>query len=369
MSDLDDRLADLRVVVCVGSGGVGKTTVAATVALGLAAQGRRVALVTIDPARRLAEALGLDELGNDPQEVDRDLFTQAGLEVQGELSAMMLNVKRTFDELVGRLAPDRLTLEQILANPVYNHLSTAVAGTQEYTALAKLFDIERSGVFDVIVLDTPPSRNAVDFLLAPQRLTAFLEGRALTMFLRPTGAALRVAGVVSAALRRIVGMAMLDDLTSFFRLLSGLMDGFRKRAGEIQALLTEATTGFLIITSGEAEPIEEAIFLSAELDRLGMHRTGLIVNRVHPLDLAGADVRRTTERLTGTLGSGLSGRVARKHAEMQLLATREQVLLARLREGLDEPEPRSVRDRGEDIHDVSGLVALHQELFGVECRP
>jgi anion-transporting ArsA/GET3 family ATPase len=369
MSALDDRLSDLRVIVCVGSGGAGKTTVAATVALGLAAQGRRVALVTIDPARRLAEALGLDELGNDPQRVDPEPFASSGLELKGELSAMMLNVKRTFDELVERLAPDRRTLEQILANPVYNHLSTAVAGTQEYTALAKLFDIERGGAYDVIVLDTPPSRSAVDFLLAPQRLTAFLEGRALSVFLRPTGTVLRVAGLVSGALRRIVGVAMLDDLTSFFRLLSGLMDGFRSRAAEIQSLLGEATTGFLIVTSGEAEPIEEAIFLGAELDKLGMHRTGVIVNRVHPLDPSGADMRRTTERLTPPLGGRLAAQVARKHAELQLLATREQDLLVRLRDVLDEPNHRSLGDRGEDVHDVPGLVALQQELFGVECRP
>ena len=215
MTGLADELRPLRVVVCTGAGGVGKTTVAVGVALGLAAEGRRVALITIDPARRLAEALALDDLGNDPQPVDLEPFTRAGLRCQGELSAMMLNVKRTFDELIARLSPDRRTLEQILANPVYNQISGAVAGTQDYSAMSKLFELNREADYDVIVLDTPPSRSAIDFLLAPQQLTTFLDGRALSAFLRPTGAMLRAAGLAFAAVRRIIGVGMLDDLTMF----------------------------------------------------------------------------------------------------------------------------------------------------------
>ena len=182
MSPLATRLSGKRVVICAGAGGVGKTTVSAAVALGLAAQGRRVAVVTIDPARRLAEALGLDELGNQPQRVDPARFDGSGLAVDGELFAMMLDVKRTFDELIARLAPNAFTRQEILANPIYRHLSAAVAGSQEYTAIAKLFEIERERDYEVIVLDTPPSRNAIDFLEAPGRLIGFLEGRALKAF-------------------------------------------------------------------------------------------------------------------------------------------------------------------------------------------
>jgi anion-transporting ArsA/GET3 family ATPase len=343
---------------------VGKTTVAATVAIGLAAEGRRVALITIDPSRRLAEALGLDDLGNEPQPVDPGLFSHPDAEFHGELSAMMLNVKRTFDELIARLAPDRRTLEQILANPIYNQISGAVAGSQDYTAMSKLFELHRDGAYDVIVLDTPPSRSAVDFLLAPQRLTGFLEGRGLSAFLRPTGAMLRVAGLGFAALSRIVGVGMLDDLTTFFRLLSGLVEGFRQRAAETETLLADVSSGFLIISSPERAPVEEAIFLARELERLGMHRSGLIVNRLHPIDPSGADVTGTAARLTPGLGEALAARVARKHAELQTLARREQPLLNRLRTALDRPATFALLDRGADVHDAPGLVSLCAELFG-----
>lgn len=363
MSGLGPELRGQRVVVCAGAGGVGKTTVAAAVALGLAAEGDRVALITIDPARRLAEALALDDLGNDPQAIDPEPFARAGLEIRGELSAMMLNVKRTFDELIARLAPDRRTREQVLSNPVYNQISGAVGGSQEYTAMSKLFELHQSGAYDVIVLDTPPSRSAVDFLLAPQRLTAFLEGSGVSAFLAPTAVILRFAGVAFSALGRIVGGGMLEDLTTFFRLLSGMMAGFRRRAAETEALLADGSTGFLIITSPERAPVEEAIFLDHELERLGMHRNALIVNRLHPLDPRRGGVADTAARLSAKLGEALAARVARKHAELQILARREQPLLNRLRTELDDPPTCSVLDRGVDVHDAHGLVSMWAELF------
>jgi anion-transporting ArsA/GET3 family ATPase len=362
VSGLGASLTARRVVICAGAGGVGKTTISATVALGLAARGRRVAVVTIDPARRLAEALGLAELGNQPQRVDLSRFEEAGLRVPGELSAMMLDVKRTFDELIGHLAPDATTQESILANPIYEHLSRAVAGSQEYTAVAKLFELAREATYDVIVLDTPPSRNAIDFLDAPDRLTAFFEGRAMAAFLRPTGPVARAAGVVFAALRRITGVGLLDDLSTFFTLIGRLLDGLRDRARGVQELLTEPGTGFLIITSTERAPMAEAIHFAQELDRLGMRRAGLIVNRVQPLHASEPSADAAARR-TRVLGDSLAKKVAKTDAEVQLLARRDQASLQELRIALGEPDPVWLADRDADLRDVLGLVDLERELF------
>jgi anion-transporting ArsA/GET3 family ATPase len=363
MTSLVGELARSRIVVCTGAGGVGKTTVAASLALGLAAQGRRVALVTIDPARRLSEALGLDDLGNDPQPVDPEPFERSGLVLGGELSAMMLSVKRTFDELVGRLAPDRATLEQILANPVYQQLSTAVAGSQEYTAVAKLWEIDRRSDYDVIVLDTPPSRSAVDFLLAPQRLRSFLSGRALSMLIRPAGLSMRMTGLVFGALRRIVGVGLLDDLRSFFGLMAGLVDGFREQAGDVESLLADPTTAFLIVSSAESDSVEEAIYLGGELARLGLRQAGLVLNRLHPFDAGGSDVESTATRLTPALGEELAARVATTHSELQRWASLERHSVDRLRAALGGPPTAGLLDRGADVHDARGLVGLQAELF------
>ena len=176
-----------RIAICGGSGGVGKTTTAAAIAMGMALDGARVAVVTIDPAQRLANSLGLEELGNEPRRVDARRFARAGLEMKGELWAMMLDPKRTFDELIGRLAPNDSARDEVLENRIYKELSSAVAGSQEFTAIAKLYELDREGDYDLLVLDTPPSRNALDFLDAPDRLTSFFEGRALQVFLRPDG--------------------------------------------------------------------------------------------------------------------------------------------------------------------------------------
>jgi anion-transporting ArsA/GET3 family ATPase len=363
VSTLAARLAHKRVVICAGAGGVGKTTVAATIALGLAAQGRRVAVVTIDPARRLAEALGLDQLGNQPRLVDPERFRRSGFEVNGELHAMMLDTKRTFDELIARLAPDAYTRDQILDNRIYRHLSTAVAGSQEYTAIAKLFELEHQGDYETIVLDTPPSRSAMDFLDAPERLIGFLGARALSPFLAPTRRALRAAGIVFAALRRITGVGLLEDLTTFFRLTSGLLGGFRTRATDVQALLTDHTTAFVIVTSPEGAALDEAIRFAAQLERAGMHRCGVIVNRVHALDPDEHTAATTEARLAPALGARLGRQVARAHADVQILARRDRAALQRLRTALHEPEPMCLADRETDVHDIHGIADLHNELF------
>ena len=298
MTSVVPLLEGKRIVICAGSGGVGKTTTSAALALGMAERGMKVAVVTIDPAKRLANALGMDELGNEPHLVELDL--------DGELWAMMLDAKRTFDEVIERLAPDDATREEIFENRIYQQLSSAVAGSQEFTAIAKLFELDQEGDYDLLVLDTPPSRNALDFLDAPGRLTGFFQGRAIRMFLRPAGIGGKIigrgTGVVFSLLKRVTGVDLLEDLSVFFRSLGGLIDGFSERAERVGALLEDPATTFLIVTSPQHDPVEEAIFFHRKLREAGMPFGGMVVNRVHA---AGGDERR---------GPGRAGRRARRGA-------------------------------------------------------
>jgi anion-transporting ArsA/GET3 family ATPase len=361
--DLLDRLDGKRVVICAGSGGVGKTTTSAAVAMGLAARGARVCVVTIDPARRLADALGIEQLGSEPRRVDDARFAGHGVVIEGQLWAMMLDPKRTFDELIERLAPDAATRDEILDNRIYRELSGAVAGSQEFTAVAKLYDLETSGRFDVIVLDTPPSRNALDFLDAPDRLTGFLEGRALRMLLAPSGLAARVVGrgtsVVFSVLGRLTGVDLMNDLKVFFSALSTVLDGFRERATAVKALLGDDATTFLIVTSPEREPVAEAIFFRDKLREAGMPFGGLVVNRVHPLapEEPGAD-----EGVPG-LDPALARKAVRTLAEFRVLAARDAAAIERLRGAVGDDDPVVVPHLAGDVHDVDGLVLVHRHLF------
>src|SRR3954449_1107890 len=285
MTSVVPLLEGKRIVICAGSGGVGKTTTSAALAMGMAAQGLRVAVVTIDPARRLANALGLAQLGNEPRLVDAARFAPHGVEMRGELWAMMLDAKRTFDQLIERLAPDKATRDEVLANRIYQQLSSAVAGSQEFTAIAKLYELDQEGGYDLLVLDTPPSRNALDFLDAPGRLTHFFQGRTIRMFLRPAGLGGRIlgrgTGVVFSILQRVTGVDLLRDLSVFFRSLGGMIDGFTERARRVGALLEDPATTFLIITAPRHDPVEEAIFFHRKLRAAGMPFGGLVVNRLH----------------------------------------------------------------------------------------
>ncbi len=371
MSVLAERLQGMHVVICAGSGGVGKTTTSAAIAMGLAAGGARVAVVTIDPARRLADALGLAELHNDPALVDPRRFASAGVEIEGELWAMTLDPKRTFDELIERLAPDEATRDEILTNRIYQQLSGAVAGSQEFTAVAKLYDLHASGQFDVLVLDTPPSRNALDFLDAPDRLTGFFEGRALKVFLAPSGLAARVVGrgtgVVFGVLQRLTGVDLLEDLGVFFRALGGLVDGFRERAEGVKRLLGDPATTFMVITSPEREPVEEAIFFAGKLREAKMQFGGLIVNRVRELGRPGErlpDPSRVAAQLGPRLGDKLAAKVARTYGEALAMAQRDAAAIEWLIEETGEREPVTVPELDGDVHDVEGLIAIHAHLFG-----
>jgi anion-transporting ArsA/GET3 family ATPase len=362
-----ERMAGKRICICTGSGGVGKTTTAAAVALGLAARGQRVAVVTIDPARRLAGALGLEQLGNEPRMVEPRHFARHGLELRGELWAMMLDAKRTFDDLIELLAPEASTREEILANRIYQELSTAVAGSQEFTAVAKLYELDASGRFDAIVLDTPPSRNALDFLDAPQRLTGFLEGRALKVLTAPTGAAAKLAarssGLVFSALRHVTGVDLLADLSAFFGVLSGVVDGFAERARAVDKLLGDPGTTFLIITSPEPAPVEEAIYFRRRLAEAGMPFGGLVVNRIRVL--APTEPTIDQSALTTDLGgdSELAATSVQALRELRALAHRDATSLRHLAAELDDEHPILVPQLDREVSQVAGLVIVQRFLF------
>jgi anion-transporting ArsA/GET3 family ATPase len=354
LTSIDALLAGRRMVICAGSGGVGKTTTAAAVALGLAQEGKKVAVVTIDPARRLANALGLDELDNEPRRVD--------IEAEGELWAMMLDAKRTFDQLIERLAPDERTRDEVFSNRIYQQLSSAVAGSQEFTAIAKLYELDQDGDWDVLVLDTPPSRNALDFLDAPNRLTSFFQGRAIRMFLRPAGLSGKLlgrgTGVVFGILQRVTGVDLLRDLSTFFRSLGGMIDSFTERARRVGALLSDPATTFLIVTAPRHDPVEEAIFFHRKLREAGMPFGGLVVNRVHqPPDEALAPA------IADQLGPALAERVGVAAAELAALAARDAANVERLRERLGDPPTIVVPELEDDVHDLEGLALVRGHLF------
>ncbi len=365
--DLTKRLQGKRVVVCLGAGGVGKTTTSAALGFGLAARGAKVAVVTIDPARRLAAALGLGELSGEPRRIDPEQLAAQGVDEPGELWAMALDVKRTFDDVIARLAPDEGSREEILANPVYRELSSAVAGVQELGAVTKLYELSTEHEFDVIVLDTPPSRNALDFLRAPENMLHFLEGRALKVFLAPGGLAARFlgrgTGLVFAIFARVTGVDMLGELSTFFKSLSGVIDGFGERIRGVAELLRDPETSFLIVTSPEHEPAREALFLAEQLRGERMKCDATIVNRVHLHGLGGHSAEEVEASLASDLGEAFARRAAHNLADFDVLARRDRDTIAHLGRELDEQNPVIVPYLDEEIQDLAGLARIAGYLF------
>jgi anion-transporting ArsA/GET3 family ATPase len=361
-----------RVCVCAGSGGVGKTTTSAAIALGMAARGVKVAVVTIDPAKRLANALGLEELQNEPRRVEPERLGAGQIEVEGELWAMMLDPKRTFDELIDRVAPNPGRAAEIKDNRVYRELSSAVSGSQEFTAVAKLFELDRERDFDLLVLDTPPSRSALDFLDAPGRLTSFLEGRALKAFIRPTGFGMRVLGRGAApflaGLRRVTGVDLITDISTFFALLGDMTEDFSARASQVEQMLRAETTAFVLITSAQREPIDEGIWFCRTLEAGGLPFAGVIVNRVHHDMLGNAEPDHLDAALQQTVEPELARAIAQNFRDYHVLARRDDRNIARLRSELYDRPLLLVPQLDDDVHDLQGLARVHRYLFATESE-
>jgi len=296
-----------------------------------------------------------------------------GIELEGELWAMMLDAKRTFDELIELVAPTPERAEEIKANRVYRELSTAVSGSQEFTAVSKLYELVIEGGFDLVVLDTPPSRNALDFLEAPGRLMAFLDGRALQLFLRPTGFGMRIvgagAGPLLGALRRVTGIDLLADLTTFFGLLGPMTEVFSLRAREVEALLRSDRTAFVLVTSAQSEPIEEAIWFRRRLDEANLPFAGVVINRFHHDLGSGESSEELESELASLVGADLAARLVSNLSDYHVLAARDAANVARLERELVDGEPLlPVPQFDDDIHDVAGLLRVQEYLFATDER-
>ncbi len=359
---VDSVLADpgVRIVVCCGSGGVGKTTTAAALALRAAeVHGRRTVVLTIDPARRLAQSLGLTELSNTPREV-KGVYATNG----GELHAMMLDMKRTFDEVVLTHTDERRAAE-IFANPFYQAMSSTFSGTQEYMAMEKLGQLHARDDWDLIVVDTPPSRSALDFLDAPQRLSRFLDGRMLRMLLVPARGGRSMFnlvtasfGVFSRAVTKILGSQMLSDLSGFVAGLDSTFGGFRERAEHTYRILQAPETAFLVVAVPEPDAIREAAFFADRLSRDRMPLQGMILNRTHQVaaeSLSAADALAAAEALAESGDISATADVLRVHAALTRLVTREAEVTDRFLADHPDVPIVSVPAQPADIHDIDGL--------------
>jgi anion-transporting ArsA/GET3 family ATPase len=343
------------IVICCGSGGVGKTTIAAALALDAAMLGRRACVVTIDPARRLANALGVSNLTNAPSRIEGSW--------PGSLSAVMLDAKNTFDQLVERYSDDEAQAQRILRNRLYRNLTSALSGTQEYMAAEKLYELHSEGHFDIVVVDTPPTHNALDFIDAPGRLTRFLENRVFRLLLMPTRAYLRAVSAATRtllkAVARVAGSEMVEDAVAFFQAFEGMEEGFRERAAHVAKLLSDPGTAFVLVASPRRDSIEEATHFAGKLSEQSIPVEALIVNRVFP-----RYVWAGWEKMPSGSGpaAGPWNDLLHNVRDIAAVSEREEAYVADLVHTVAPAPVIRIPFLAEDVHDLDGLTEVVRHL-------
>lgn len=387
-ASFSELLTTRKILICVGSGGVGKTTTSAVMGLQAAISGQRVLVLTIDPARRLANSLGIDAIGSKRQQISLDQFSDdVDVHPQGELWAMMLDMKESFDRLVDRHAPDEKTREEILENRFYHYFSTSLAGTQEYAASERLHELYQEGYFDLIILDTPPTTHALDFLEAPQRLVDAVSSRALQWMYKPgilsgrPGRGILSVGTsyVMRTLGKFTGGELLKDLSVFLKTFSVLFEGFEERARAVQELLYSDLTGFVVVTAPDTLTVEEALYFYEQLGGDALQVDSFVVNRVHPQWVDEAHLALAESHLPDALAAmedrvpdvdlpdveKLAEALAENAMQFQLRASQDAGSIQKLSDDLPGYMPiMRVPYFNQDIHSLSGLDRARRELFG-----
>jgi len=385
---LDAMLAQREVIVCVGCGGAGKTTIAAALALEAARRGRKVLVLTIDPARRLADAMGIESLGNRPQAIPREALDALGARRPGQLSAMMLDMKRTFDDLVERFAESEEIRDRILENAIYQNVSNALAGSVEYSAMEKVFEVYEGGEFDLIVVDTPPAQHALDFLEAPQRMLEFLDSRLVKMLIHPAFKAgrfgfrlfHRATQRVLHVLERVTGIGFLEDLSEFLIAFDAMSEGFRDRAHRVRSLLLGSASTFVLVSGPGHVAARHATDFLDRLERYGVSLAGVLVNRVRLWPsgaepaaeaMRDADVTALRDALRASEGAHYPAQLAAEAAANAATRYADWV-----RADARFAEPLRVRSEAQgcfwgcipefetDVHDLSSLGRVADEIAG-----
>lgn len=376
---LEQLLATKEIVICCGSGGVGKTTTAAALgAMAATHLGGKVLVVTVDPARRLANALGLESFGNVETQVPPEAFTAAGVEPQGELWAAMLDTKQSWDDLVRRHAPDDATRDAILANPLYTNITGRFVQSHDYIAMERLYEIHASGRYDLVIVDTPPTRNAIDFLEAPERMADFFSSRLLRWLTVPYRS--RLVNVATKPFYRvadaILGSAFLEDIAEFFMLFQTMYDGFVERARSVQRTLEDKRTTFVVVSTLESAPVREAEFFIDALEAESFHLGAVVLNKVLPSYLLDTKAAKAAKAISadpeGTAAAlpplgepddvaRVLEEVANSYLNFRVVATRES---EQRKELAAQPEAiASVPYFDSDIFDLAGLLELGEQLW------